>query len=137
MKLTKGTDFSSLGMDFNVLDYHCQIQPTRFVKEFNYEQICDDELSDENVSDDDDVEMENADEVEDEDRHKLSGVTGELLLKDHSESGLNVDENGVFALVTNATGKTKKVFKSAIVWYLNNDKTKLSRDRLHKVRVKD
>lgn len=48
-----------------------------------------------------------------------------------------MDENGIFTLVTNAAGKTKTVLKKTIVWYLNNNKTKLSSDRLHRVRAKD
>lgn len=59
-------------MDCSTLDYLCQIKPTSFQKEFAYEPISDDDESDENVSDDEDVEIENADEPEDEDRHTLS-----------------------------------------------------------------
>lgn len=77
------SDISSLGIDCNGLDYHCQIQPTRFQHEFTYEQISDDEGSDENFGDDDDVEIENTYDSDCEDRHTLSGVTEELLLKDH------------------------------------------------------
>ena len=69
------TDITSLGVDCNALDYHCQIQPTRFEKEFAYRQISDDEIS-ENDSYDDEADVERMMEVEDqfdyEDRHTLS-----------------------------------------------------------------
>lgn len=132
-------DITSLGVDCTALDYHCQIQPTKFEHEFAYEQLSDDDMSDENVSDDGDIEktIEDVDELEEEDRRKLSGISGELLLQDYSRTGLNVDEDDIYAIVTDSTGKEKKVRKSAIVWYLNNNKSKLSSDRLHRVKAKD
>lgn len=133
------TDIESLGIESNTLDYHCQVQPTLFRNEFSYEEISDDEdiSDDENIHDDENVsdDMSDADELED--RKTLSGVTGELLLKDYSRTGMNVNEEDIFAIVATSTGKAKKVRKSAIVWYLNNSTNKLSSDRLHRVRAKD
>lgn len=126
--------------------YHCQIKPTLFEKEFSYEEISDDEdvNEDEDFNDDEhicDVEstIENDDDEIEEDRNVLSGITGDLEFKDYSRTaaGIDADENGKFAIVATYTGKAKKVFKSAIVWYLNNNKGKLSSDRLERVRAKD
>ncbi len=48
---------------------------------------------------------------------------------------MDIDENSKFAIVVTNTGKPRKVTRSAIVWYLNNNKNKLSSDRLERVRA--
>lgn len=82
---------------------------------------------------------EDDDDLEDgeNDRHFLSGITGDFELKDYSQTaGMEIDENSKFVVVVTNTGNPKKVLKSSIVWYLNNNKDKLSSDRLERVRAK-
>ncbi len=141
--LTK--DVECMGMESKHFDYHCQINPTKFEREFLYEEISDDEddyFNDGGDTHDDDIicdVLEDDDVIENDehDRHFLSGITGDLELKDYSQTGMDIDENSKLAIVVTNTGKPKKVMKSAIVWYLNNNRNKLSSDRLERVRAKD
>lgn len=136
-------DIQCMGMETKHFDYHCQINPTSFEREFSYDEISDDddeEFNDDDNSRDIDITIEDDDgDLEDDqnDRNYLSGITGELELKDYSQTGMTIDESSKLAIVVTNTGKPKKVMKSAIVWYLNNNKDKLSSDRLERVRAKD
>lgn len=137
-------DVACMKMEPELFDYHCQINPTLFEREFSYDNISDDE--DESDEFNDDYNMPHIettvdeDELEDDanDRNFLSGITGDIELTDYSQNGgMNVDESGKLAVVVTNSGKCKLVMKSAIVWYFNENKGKLSSDRLERVRAKD
>lgn len=141
-------DIECLGMNSEYFDFHCQINPTSFEREFSYDDVSDDDsmndetelLDDESLRDIDSiVEEDNADLENDEnDRHFLSGITGDIELTDYSTTTDNVvDEKDKLTVVVTNTGKPKSVMKSAIVWYFNDKKGKLSSDRLERVRARD
>lgn len=134
-------DIISLGVDCKNLDFHCQIQPSHFEKDFHYEQISDDDddSTDDKASDYVDVRdaFDDADQIDEEDRHILSGVTGKVEFRDYSETGMTVDENDSMVIVWTGSGTGKKVRKSAIAWYLNKNRSNLSSDRMRRVRATD
>lgn len=66
------------------------------------------------------------------DLQTLSGVTGELQLKNY-DAKRNLSETSAFATVTCQSGKNVVVRKSSIVWLLSNTKSNLSSDRLVRV----
>lgn len=76
-------------------------------------------------------------EEDDQEDHILLGVTGELEMRDYSQTGTVLDEKGRLALVADSTGKEKVVRKGGICWYLNKNRCKLSSDRLKRVMEKD
>lgn len=144
--LTK--DVECLGMEYEFFDYHCQIKPTLFEREFSYDDSTDDEdidheaefLDDDNIRDIENIAEADFDDLEDDatDRHFLSGITGDIDLKDYSQNAdMVIDERDKLTVVVTNTGKPKQVMKSAIVWYFNDNKGKLSSDRLERVRAKD
>lgn len=77
-----------------------------------------------------------------EDIHVLSSITGELALRDYSYSNtssdcIKIDENGPFAIVIDGGGKRKIVRKSSICWLLAKTNSRISSDRLLRVRESD
>lgn len=132
------------------LNFKCQIKPTDFEKEFDYDDEEDDLNEDE--WDEDENQYENNDDCAidmdhdidpaealqfEKDLHKLSGVTGELSLPNYSHVGKEVDPKGLYAVVLNSKGEPDVVLKSAIVWMLSKNKIKSSSDRLQRVMEKD
>ncbi|KAG4068990.1 hypothetical protein HA402_008461 [Bradysia odoriphaga] len=159
-------DLKSVGIDTSKLDFRCQIQPAyeEDLQQINFEQYYD--SSDSELEDEDDEENsqnsgvdfsnDNTDEYSEiqDDVNFLSGITGELMLKDYtpilqkqfdenSENSfenpgdVTIDEIGPFTIVVDGTGKSKVVRKSAVCYVLNRDKYKLSSDRLQRVQEKE
>lgn len=135
-------DMSSLNIDTRKLDFTCQVQPTNFRREFQYEDI-DAEDSDDDFDENDLNTTDTANDIDaytdeiDTDLHAISGLTGELMMRDYSNSRTKLDENGPFAIVVDSTGKESVVRKSSICWLLSTDKYKLSSDRLQRVMESD
>lgn len=135
-------DMSSLAIDISKLDFKCHVQPTKFQSEFHYEDIdeadSDDEFDfyDEDLTGNDNVDDDEAKEIVS-DLHLISGLTGELIMRDNSNSGITLKENGTYAIVMDGTGKESVVRKSSICWLLSSDTYKLSSDRLQRVMEKD
>lgn len=138
-------DMSRLDIDTSKLDFKCHVQPTKFHSEFHYEDIdaadSDDDFDkvEDHESNDEDVEVEDDAELEEleKDLHVISGLTGELMMRDYSTTKIKVDENGPYAVVVDSIGREKVVRKSSICWLLSSDKYKLSNDRLQRVMEND
>lgn len=84
--------------------------------------------SSENESEEECDYLENSNESQDAQDTTLSGITGELLMRDHTKHKINLDEEDRFAVVVDCTGKEKVVLKVGIVTLLLKDKCKLSSD---------
>lgn len=130
-----------LGINQRDLDFHCQVTAVNSLDEENCENddYTDDEFDPENVNEEETV-LENENEVEEglqEDINLLSGITGELCMKDYSTERVSWDEESPFAVVMDNVGNEKFVRKSSICWFLQKDKYKLSSDRLQRVQEKD
>lgn len=151
-KLDLSNDILSLGVNPAECDFHCQISPSIFEKDFRYDEITDDEdtenenidsefSDEENVHDFDNTNESDGSGVADDqhDRNILLGITGDLELKNYNPNGadLDVDESSRFVIIAGNDGNPKKVLKSAVVWYLNTSKNHLSSDRLSRVRARD
>lgn len=126
------------------LDFKCQVKPTDFEKEFEYDddELNDDECDDDEIPEDEDDEflndMDPAEAIEfQKDLHKLSGVTGELSLPSYLHRGVEMDPKGIYAVVLDSKGEPDVVLKSALCWMLSRNKIKSSSDRLQRVMEKD
>lgn len=128
-------DIKKLGIDTNKmkLDLHCQVTPTNF-NSFDYD---DEECDDSSENESEEKCLENSNESQDAEDTTLSGITGELLMRDYPKHKINLDEDDRFAVVVDGTGKEKVVLKAGIVNLLLKDKCKLSSDRLKRVAEKD
>lgn len=76
----------------------------------------------------------------------MLGITGgDIMLRNYRENFTDLDDNGTifldellpFAPVVDSKGKELVLRKSTITWYFDNDKTKLSSDRLVRVKEKE
>lgn len=130
-------DMSNLDIDISKLDFKCQVQPTKFQHEFHYEDIDAADSDDENEGDESHNDNTDFGDEFGDDLHVISGLTGELQMRDYSTSGIQLQENGIFAIVVDSTGKESVVRKSSICWLLSSDKYKLSSDRLQRVMERD
>lgn len=126
------------------LDFKCQVKPTDFGKEFQYDddddeyELDDEEWDDVDGNDDFTDDMSPAEAMEfEKDLQKLTGITGELSLPSYSRLGIEVDPKGIYAVVLDSKGEPDVVLKSAICWMLSKNKIKSSSDRLQRVMEKD
>lgn len=128
------------------IDFQCQV--SYVPDDFNVdEDNLDDDLEFDDLNDFSDLDsndISNAEESDENDfglkqnLHTLSGMTGELMLKDYSKNGLEndfLDEKSIFCVVKDSSGKTKLIRKSTICWSLMKDKYSLSSDRLTRVKA--
>lgn len=136
-----------LGINKEDLNFLCQVDVVRSLDEemidIELDDFTDDELDSEIINEDTGYRdnLENDSDAEDglqQDIRLLSGITGELMMKDYSE-GLNSSdiEASPFAVVIDNAGYEKVVRKSSICWFLQIDKCKLSSDRLQRVQEND
>lgn len=67
----------------------------------------------------------------------LSNITGKLELQDYSEAKIDLNRNSPFTVVKDSHGKEHVVRKSSICWLLSTNVSKLSSDRLQRVRTSE
>ncbi len=147
--LEVGIDVTEPGMG-KVVNYQCQITPAFIpTSEYNF----DGDLDSEDLNDPDDMyaetEVESLQEVQSseenlvegeseselrKDVHTLSMVSGPINLKAYGATGIDINENSPYCIVSNASDNTKIVRKSSICWLLSKDKHSLSSDRLTRVK---
>lgn len=140
-KMDMNDELLQLGMKQKDLDFHCQVNPVKSLHEEiidkELDDYTDDEFDSENVAGNNveyDVEIE---EELQENIRLLHGITGELSLKDYSGAGFDIDEKDPLTVVEDNAGNAKVVRKSAVCWYLQQNKCKLSSDRLQRVQEND
>lgn len=79
------------------------------------------------------------------DLKRLRGIEGEICLKNYRNGGekkpissrISLSEKSPFTIIYDNKGSEIIVRKSSIVWMLRNDPTKISSDRLQRVKDKD
>lgn len=67
----------------------------------------------------------------------LSNITGTLELRDFSQDNTQIRQDSPFTVVKDSSGKEHVVRKSSICWLLNSNNSKLSNDRLQRVRTSE
>ncbi|XP_037035540.1 uncharacterized protein LOC119073834 [Bradysia coprophila] len=145
-KATVTSELNNLQIGTSKLDFHCQITPVTEADLFDMKKSNDELDSDSDESESnfllefDEGDSEPEEEIR-EDIETLSGITGELLLRDYehvrSTSDVRLNEGSPFAIVLDNSGKEKVVRKSSICWLLSKEKFKLSCDRLQRVQEKE
>lgn len=138
------SDVKALGIDTEMVSFHCQVKPISRLDDDNDESL-DDECNVEDIVEDIDedlayIEDEDGDDDEEPgqletDKRVLQSISGALNMRIYSN--VKLDEKSRITEVIDRTGKIQPVRKSSIVWLLNQDKYSLSSDRLQRVRESD
>lgn len=138
------TDVSAglIKLGINENDLNC-LSEVKIVNSFDDNEF-DDYLDDELDPDEDNDIHENEKDFEEgfdddtcDDINFLSGITGEVIMRDYNTEDMALHEQSPFVLVMDNASNRKVVRKSAVCWFLQQNKYKLSSDRLQRVQEKD